>query len=171
MTNKTTIDLVADPKGIRVGTAEGTKNIKEFAQGSIKNIEELGESTKELESQLDKIKNKLADVVSASSGVTEENVKLAASLAATSAELAAAFGLLGPIAAGLVAVKTAAEVAKFAFDGANESVEVLDKSLLESQKIIDAYGGDIEGLKKRLEELGVTDEDVGLKIEDSWDRV
>lgn len=169
--NLAQIKLTADPKGVKEGTAEAKKYTEQFAKDARKALESLGVSSEKLDEHLENLAEKIKEASEASEDASKKHALLNAELAKSATLLAAGLGLLGPVAQGMAGIATVTELAGIAFKNTNTNIEILDKSLIESQKLAVEFAGNAEGLKKRLEEMGVTAEDVGLKIENEFDRI
>ena len=171
MSNNASIDLKANPEGVKVGVGEARKAVERFAEDAEKYFKELGLTTEELEERLKSLKETLTGLAEENEVVTKSSKLLTAENALFATEIAAGLGLLGPFAQALAAVKVGVDLTGAALDSTTKKFELLDKSLIGSKKLIEAAGGDVNKLNAMLASMGTTAEEQGIKVENAWDKV
>lgn len=169
--NKATIDLMANPKGVKVGTDAGTKHIHDFSEKSIKELEKLGLSSEELEERISSLKERLAELVATNSSITESQAELGLTFAKNAVEIAACLGLFGPLIQVLANAKSAAEVANSVLENTSKTLQELNPNLDRMTKqLVDAAGG-FDNFQKKVNEAGLELKDFGIKTENNAERV
>lgn len=171
MSNNASIDLKANPEGVKAGVGEARKAVEKFAEDAEKYFKELGLTSEELEERLKSLRETLTGLAEENEVAAKSGTLLNAELATEGVLLAAGLGLLGKTAAALAVVTTGATLYKEALNSTSEKMTLLDKSLLGSKKLIEASGGDVEKLNAMLAAMGTTAEEQGIKVENAWGKV
>jgi len=161
MSNEANIDLKANAAGVKIGVGEARKEIEKFSEQSKAALRSLNTASKEMEEQFTALDESLAQT-----GETAEEASSSyLELAKTAVMLGASFTKIGQA---VFAAELAYEGLKIGLENTGQSMTVLDKSLTKSQQLIDDAGGDVTKLTKTLADMGVTAEDVGIKVENNW---
>lgn len=171
MSNSANIDLKANPTGLKTGVGEARKEVEKFVDDSIKHFEALGLSSKELEEKLKELRKTLADMAKEDLDTAKSSKALTLDNALLALTITSLTGILGKFNFALAATEVGGKGLSLILNTASKEVTVLNDRLNISKKLMQDYAGDVEGLEAHLKSLGVTAEDVGLKIENGWSRV
>lgn len=171
MSNNVTIDLKANPQGIKVGVGEASKEIDKFSKDSVKSFEKLSEEAEALEARLTDIKDKLAALSAANADITEKQTSFGIAVAKVGVEIAACAGLFGPLVAVVASAKQGFDLAKLSLESTGKTVEELNPNLDKlTQELVTASGG-FTKFEEKANEAGVELEDFGIKVETNFERV
>ena len=171
MSNNASIDLKANPEGVKAGVGEARKAVEKFAEDAEKYFKELGLTSEELEERLKSLRETLTRLAEENEVAAKSSTLLNAEMVTEGVLLAASLGLLGKTAAALSVVTTGVMLYGAALNTTTEKMELLDKSLIGSKKLIEESGGDVEKLNAMLAAMGTTAEEQGIKVENAWGKI
>lgn len=102
---------------------------------------------------------------------TASYTAMGASIVKTTASLAASLAMTIKLNLAVIAATAVVKGFSLVADKTGSSITVLDKSLVLTQKILDETRGNVGKLATRLEEMGITAEEAGIKVENNLSKI
>jgi len=134
--------------------------VKEESAATAQTIARSAQYTEVLEETSEATKVATAVTDSYTASIVKNAVELAAGLLTT-----AKFNLA------MLAMEVAYEGVRAVAESTGKEISVFDSRLLHSRQIINECNGDIDKLERKLDELGVTADEIGIKLQTNWDRI